>query len=254
MVEREAGHPITILVLEDDPDTLEEVSDTLEEVSETLSDEGFVVLCASSARQLRELVKRNSIDLFLMDLKLPDEDGLDLVRTMRTQSAVGIIIVSGKAGEIDRVVGLEVGADDYIAKPFSPRELVARVRTVLRRTKGSTYPDASHDSSAREVVEFSGWALDLAAHHLIAPSGEGVDLTTAEFELLRAFVESAHRILSRDYLLDRVHGQDWAGYDRGIDGLVSRLRRKLKQAPGAAPFIKTIRGAGYLFTADIVLR
>lgn len=244
MAEGRSNKTPAVLVLEDDVETLDEVC-------ETLADEGFHALRAETAGELWKLTEHNTIDLFLLDLNLPDGHGLDLASRIRRESDVGIIIVTGKSGETDRIIGLEVGADDYVTKPFSPRELLARVRSVLRRTKGSVYPGMKHQPAGRDIVEFVGWRLDLGAHRLVAPDGGEVDLTTAEFELLRAFVESPNRVLSRDFLLDSIHGREWAGYDRGVDGLVSRLRRKIKLAKGAAPLIKTVRGAGYLFTPNV---
>ena len=241
--ENPCNHP-TILVLEDDVDTLDEVS-------EALSDEGFHTLRAESILALGELTESHVIDLFLIDLNLPDGNGLSLAREIRGKSDVGIIIVSGKTSEIDRVVGLEIGADDYITKPFSPRELLARVQSVLRRTKGSTYPDAISDSAAQQIVEFLDWTLDLGSHHLVAKDGNTIELTTAEFYLLRAFAAAPKRVLSRDFLLDQVHDYDWFGSDRGVDGLVSRVRKKFKQPVGTSPLIKTVRGAGYMFTPNV---
>lgn len=233
----------TILILEDD-------RDTLEEVEEMLSDEGFITLPAENVQAFEKLKKQHIIDLFLIDLNLPDGNGLILTREIRGESDVGIIILSGKTSEIDRVVGLEVGADDYITKPFSPKELLARVQAVLRRTRGSTFPRATIDSS-EEIVEFLDWKLDLSSRHLLTKDGKEVDLTTAEFDLLRVFVKAPNRVLSRDFLLDQLHGLDWVGYDRSVDGLVSRLRRKIKQSVEIAPCIKTVRGVGYMFTASV---
>jgi two-component system OmpR family response regulator len=233
----------TILIIEDD-------RDTLDEVRETLSNEGFIILTAENVEGFEELKERHVIDLFLIDLNLPDGDGLTLAREIRGVAEVGIIIVSGKTSEIDRVVGLEVGADDYISKPFSPRELLARVQSVLRRTRGNTFPRATVDSGEK-IAEFLDWKLDIGARHLSVKGGEGVELTTAEFDVLRAFVEAPHRVLSRDFLLDKLHGLDWVGYDRGVDGLVSRLRKKMKQPVEAVPLIKTVRGVGYMFTATV---
>lgn len=234
----------TILVLDDE-------ADILDEVCETLSEEGFHTLSAENADQLWELTQHNSIDLFLLDLNLPGESGLDLTRTIRNVSDVGIIIITGKTSETDRVVGLEVGADDYVVKPFSTRELLARVRSVLRRTRGSVYPDVKQSQAGQNVVEFLDWRLDLDAHYLKSPDESDVDLTTAEFELLRVFVECPNRVLSRDFLLDRVHGREWAGYDRSMDGIVSRLRRKIKLPAGSPALIKTVRSAGYMFTPNV---
>ncbi len=244
MAEEVSNKLPAILILEDD-------LDTLDEVCETLSKEGFRALRAETSADLWALTEQNSVDLFLLDLVLPDSDGLSLMKTIRWESDVGIIIVTGKSGETDRVVGLEVGADDYITKPFSPRELVARVRTVLRRTKGSAYPGTKHEPAGQKVVVFLGWRLDLGAYHLVAPDGSEVNLTMAEFELLRVFVENPNRVLSRDFLLERVHGSEWASYDRAADGIVSRLRRKIKPPSGTVPLIKTVRGVGYLFTPNV---
>lgn len=233
----------TILILEDD-------RDTLEEVKETLSDGGFLTLSAEDVRAFEKLKRHHVIDLCLIDLNLPDGNGLTLVREIRGESDVGIIIVSGKTSEIDRIIGLEVGADDYITKPFSPRELLTRVQSVLRRTRGSTLPKTVIDSG-QEIAEFLDWKLDTGSRHLLAKDGRGVELTTAEFELLRAFVNSPNRVLSRDFLLDEIHSLDWVGYDRGVDGLVSRLRKKMKPPVETVPLIKTVHARGYMFTASV---
>jgi DNA-binding response OmpR family regulator len=235
----------TILILDDD-------KDTLEEVEEALSDEGFITLSANNMETLQLLKKQHVIDLFLIDINLPDGSGLTLTREIRGESEVGIIIVSGKTSEIDRVVGLEMGADDYISKPFSSRELLARVNTVLRRTHGSKFPQPIIDIKV-DIIEFLDWKLDLDSHQLIAKDGKGTELTTAEFDLLNTFVKSPNRVLSRDFLLNQLHGLDWAGYDRGVDGLISRLRKKLKHCTGTetVPLIKTVYGAGYMLTVRV---
>jgi two-component system OmpR family response regulator len=243
--QRSNTHP-KILILEDD-------RDTLEEVNETLTDDGFLTLCAENIQAFENLTTHHVIDLFLIDLNLPDGNGFTLVREIRRESEVGIIIVSGKTSEIDRVVGLEMGADDFISKPFSPRELLARVHSVLRRTRGSTFPKVII-SNGKEVAEFLDWELNLSSRHLLTKDGKGIELTTAEFDLLRAFVEAPNRVLSRDFLLNQLHGLDWVGYDRGVDGLVSRLRRKIKLPARTAPLIKTVRGVGYMFTASVKKR
>ena len=232
-----------ILILEDD-------RDTLEEVNETLTDDGFLTLCAENIQAFENLTTHHVIDLFLIDLNLTDENDLTLVREIRRESAVGIIIVSGKTSEIDRVVGLEMGADDYISKPFSPRELLARVQSVFRRTRGNTFPRAVIDSG-NKIGDFLDFKLDLSSRRLLAKDGKGIELTTAEFDLLRAFVEAPNRVLSRDFLLNQLHGLDWFGYDRGVDGLVSRLRRKIKLPAETVSLIKTVRGVGYMFTASV---
>jgi DNA-binding response OmpR family regulator len=222
----------------------------LEEVKEALLDEGFFTLSAENIQVFEDLRGLHIIDLFLIDLNLPDGNGLTLARETRAESDVVIVIVSGKTSEVDRVVGLEIGADDYITKPFSPRELVARVKSVLRRTHGNTWPSTASDSG-EGIAEFLDWTLDLGSRHLRQNDGTGVELTTAEFDLLKAFVESPNRVLSRDFLLNQLHGLDWTGYDRGVDGLISRLRKKIRQPAQPVPLIKTVRGVGYMFTASV---
>jgi len=247
----------TVLVLDDDPDIREEMCECLE-------DEGFHPLPAGNIESAWAQLEAHTVDLLLVDQQLPDGNGLDFAKAVRQQSGVGLIIVSGKTDVIDRVVGLEVGADDYITKPFSDRELIARVRTVLRRTNPAKYDAAAAKDSGVSIssangprpenddtFEFLEWRLEMSAYRLMDPTGQEIALTTAEFELLRAFVENANRVLSRDFLMDRVHGRDWYGYDRGIDGLVSRLRSKVKPTATQSPLIKTIRGAGYMFTPKV---
>jgi len=234
----------TILVLDDDPDILEEIDEALE-------DEGFSVITAKTGAELWAAADKQPIDLFILDLMLNGESGLSIAKELRGKSEVGIVIVTGKSGETDRVLGLELGADDYVTKPFSPLELLARVRSVLRRTKGSSYPGLIQEPAGQMIVEFYSWKLDIGACHLVNPDSEPVPLTTAEFELLRSFTDSPNQVLSREYLLDRIHGREWAGYDRGVDGLVSRLRRKIKPPAGSPPLIKTMRGTGYMFTARV---
>lgn len=178
-----------------------------------------------------------------MDLKVPDGDGLAVARHIRANSDVGIIIITGKGHESDRILGLEFGADDYVTKPFSSRELVARIKAVLRRTRTTTFGDTR--STDGPVLTFSDWTFDPGSRGLFSPGGDEVSLTTAEFSLLNALVQTSRRALSRDQLLTAVHGDDWYGYDRGVDGLVSRLRRKFVRAhPSATGFIKSIRGYG----------
>lgn len=234
----------TILILED-----EEL--IMEEIQECLEFEGYATIGAGSIKQAWEKIDGVAINLFLVDLNLPDGSGINFTRTLRQNSDVGIIIVTGKADEIDRVVGLEVGADDYISKPFSTRELVSRVRAVLRRTKQWSYPQADEAfPQSNEVFEFGEFTLDASSRFVSALSGEEIPLTTAEFDLLYTFVQQPNRALSRDFLLDQIHGNDWYGYDRGIDGLVSRIRRKLS-LEGGYPLIKTVRSIGYLFAPEV---
>jgi two-component system OmpR family response regulator len=234
----------TILVLDDNPDILDEIA-------ETLMDDGFDVLTVGTGADLWAAADKQPIDLFILDLMLDGESGLNIAKEIRSKSEVGIVIVTGKSSETDRVLGLELGADDYVTKPFSPMELLARVRSVLRRTKGRSYPGLVQEPASQAIVEFCGFKLDLGACYLTDPKGQPIPLTTAEFELLRCFIRTPNQVLSRDYLLDRIHGREWAGYDRGVDGLVSRLRRKIKPPVGTPPLINTFRGTGYMFTASV---
>ncbi|MFQ3323237.1 MAG: two-component system OmpR family response regulator [Pseudomonadales bacterium] len=236
----------TVLILEDN-------RAILEVFEETLIDAGFVTSSAENIHEFENLSGHHIIDLFLLDLNLPDGNGLTLAKEIRAESDVSIIIVSAKISEIDRVVGLELGADDYITKPFSTRELLARMQSVLRRTHGSAWPRAASDSGEGRA-EFLDWTLVFRSRHLRLQDGTGIELTIAEFDLLKAFVESPNRALSRDFLLDQLHGLDWTGYDRGIDGLVSRLGRKIQQPFQPEPLIKTVRSVGYMFTASVKSR
>jgi DNA-binding response OmpR family regulator len=213
-----------------------------------LMSEGFQVTTADSAATCRSIVRREPIDLVLVDITMPGENGLSLTRFLREQSDIGVVILTGKGDPIDRAIGLEVGADDYIAKPFHLRELLARVRSVLRRT--TTRPERDAGAVA-PVVCFAGWRLDLVKRTLTSPRGKAVPLTAAEYQLLEAFVATPNQVLGRDRLLQLVAGRRWQPDDRTIDQHISRVRRKLEQNPKQPELIKSIRGQGYLFAAQI---
>jgi DNA-binding response OmpR family regulator len=213
-----------------------------------LTSEGYRVTTADSAATFRGIMRRERIDLVLVDITMPGENGLSLTRFLREQSEIGVVILTGKGDPIDRAIGLEVGADDYVAKPFHLRELLARVRSVLRRTR--TRPDR-HAGAGAPVVRFAGWRLDLAKRTLTSARGEAVPLTTAEYQLLEAFVAHPNQVLGRERLLQLVVGRKWQPYDRTIDQHISRVRRKLEQDPKQPELIKSIRGQGYLFAAQI---
>jgi DNA-binding response OmpR family regulator len=213
-----------------------------------LRSEGYRVTTADSAATFRSIMRSERIDLVLVDITMPGEDGLSLTRFLREQSEIGVVILTGKGDPIERAIGLEVGADDYIAKPFHLRELLARVRSVLRRTR----PRSDRAGGAvAPVVRFAGWRLDLAKRTLTSPVGTAVPLTTAEYQLLHAFVSSPNQVLGRDRLLELVAGRKWQPYDRTIDQHISRLRRKLEQDPSQPELIKSIRAQGYLFAAEV---
>ena len=217
-------------------------------VQDYLSDEGYRVSIANDGAAMRRVMAQSAVDLVILDLMLPGEDGLTLARALRDVSDVGIIILTGRGDTVDRIIGLEMGADDYLPKPFHPRELLARVRSVLRRVSSRT---AENASAARSRARFAGWNLDLASRELRSPSGKEVRLTTGEFDLLAAFVNNANQVLTRDRLLDLARNREAGPFDRTIDVQVGRLRRKLESDPQKPTLIKTVRGSGYIFTPPI---
>jgi two-component system, OmpR family, response regulator len=215
-------------------------------VAKFLRANGFRVHTARNGVEMAETLKRLSVDLIVLDLMLPGKNGLEICRDLRRTSSVPIIMLTAKGDETDRIIGLEVGADDYLPKPFNPRELLARIGAVLRRTR--TTANSATERSGRSFT-FAGWSLDTMKRELTAPSGVVVDLSTGEYDLLLAFLEAPQRVLSREFLLDAARNRAIEGYDRSIDVQVSRLRRKLD---GREDLIKTVRGAGYLFATDVV--
>jgi two-component system, OmpR family, response regulator len=229
-----------ILVVDDDP----KVRKLLRRCFEG---EGFLVSEAVDGAELRAQLERNPITLITLDLSLGKENGFDLAREIRNERSVPIIMLTGKGETIDRVIGLELGADDYMAKPFELRELVARVRAVLRRSATTEKPASS--SAQRHV--FEGWIFDIGRRSLTRDTGENQELTTSEFNLLEAFVKRPKRVLSRDQIMDLLKGQDWSPIDRSIDNLIARLRKKIEHDANHPRLIKTVRGVGYVFSADI---
>lgn len=223
-----------IAIVEDDPD----VAKIIEQV---LADFGFRTVWCRSAGDLLRRLRALAPDLCIIDLGLPDMDGIEAMQRVKAQSACGILILTGRAHVSDRVMGLELGADDYVLKPFEPRELVARVRSIVRRREGA-------ETTARQIAEFGGWRFNLGNNRLVAPNGEEHALSTAESELLRVFVNNPNRILQREKLMG---SRDLAPTDRAIDVRISRLRRKLEPDPESPAFIKTVYGAGYLFLAAV---
>ena len=217
-------------------------------VQEYLAGEGFRVSTARDGVGMRALLSRSPADLVILDLMLPGEDGLALARSLRSQSGVGIIILTGRGETVDRIIGLEMGADDYLPKPFHLRELLARVKSVLRRVQSRT---DDGPQPARSRARFAGWSFDLSSRELLSPAGHGVRLTTAEFDLLAAFVSHANQVLSRDRLLDLARNREAGPFDRTIDVQVGRLRRKLRDDPQNPNLIKTVRGSGYIFTPPV---
>ena len=192
-------------------------------------------------------MERASIDLLVLDLMLPGEDGLSLIRKLRATSAIPVIMLTAMGEDADRIVGLEMGADDYLPKPFNPRELLARIKAVLRRINPQRPPGAA----VGDVARFDGWILELGPRRLLSPTGDEIELSTGEYELLHAFITHPRRVLSRDQLLDLARGRSAVPFDRSIDIQVMRLRRKIEADPKEPRLIKTVRGGGYIFAAEV---
>ena len=217
-------------------------------VGEIVERDGFSVSTAGNGSEMRRILKRETIDLIILDLMLPGEDGLSLCRELRAQPCwIPVIILTAKDDEVDRVLGLEIGADDYVAKPFSGRELLARMRAVLRRTRG---PEGLK-TSAPEIYRFGRWALDTARHELELDNDIVIPLSSGEYKLLLVFVKHAQRVLTRDQLLDFANSRNNEPLDRSIDLQVSRLRRKIGDDARNPQVIKTVRGGGYMFTLPV---
>ena len=229
---------------------VDDQAEICEVVQQYLSNEGYRVSVANDGAGLRRIMAQGPVDLVILDLMLPGEDGLTLARMLREESNVGIIILTGRGETVDRIIGLEMGADDYLPKPFHLRELLARVKSVLRRASDRAAA-REKPGSGRPKASFAGWRLDLSTRELMSPAGEEVRLTTGEFELLAAFVNNANQVLSRDRLLDLARNREAGPFDRTIDVQVGRLRRKLETDPENPAIIKTVRGAGYIFTAPV---
>ena len=218
-------------------------------VSRALVKEGFRVSTAADGKAMRKTLAEARIDLILLDLMLPGEDGLSLCRGLRAQSDIPIIMLTAKGDEVDRVIGLEMGADDYLPKPFGSRELVARIRAVLRRGRRESARTDAADRSSR--YRFGNWVLDSGARELVREDGVTVALSTGEHDLLIALLERPQRVLSRDQLLDLARGRSATAFDRSIDTQVSRLRKKIEADPADPRIIKTVWGGGYTLTTPV---
>jgi two-component system, OmpR family, response regulator len=213
-----------------------------------LSRRGYRVTTAREEQEMQEALISSRIDLVILDIMLPGKDGLTLCRELQASKSIPVIMLTARGEATDRIIGLEVGADDYLAKPFDVRELEARIRAVLRRTPAER---AGSNGDGKPIFAFSGWRLDARQRHLFSPEGAMVDLTSGEFDLLLAFVERPQRVLSRNQLLDLARGRDAAPFDRSIDVQVSRLRRKIEADPRTPELIKTVRSGGYMFTSVV---
>ena len=232
--------PERIVVVDDDPG----IRDL---VSEFLRRHGYAVETAADGKEMERALARAPADLVVLDVMLPGEDGLAICRRLAKPDGPAIIMLSAMGEDTDRIVGLELGADDYVPKPCNPRELLARVRAVLRRRHEPRTPEDSLDAAC----EFAGWRLDLVRHELRSPDGVVVNLSSGEFSLLRAFVERPQRVLTRDQLLEFARGPQSEAFDRAIDVQISRLRRKLEDGGDTQDLIRTVRNEGYIFTPKV---
>ena len=233
--------PLHILVVDDD-------SRIRQMLTRYFEQEGYRISVAADGLAMRAQLN-DSVDVILLDVVMPGEDGLTLAREIRASSDVGIIMLTGRDDVLDRVVGLEVGADDYIAKPFHLREVMARVRSVLRRRR--PHSDRPAHRSNDEVIRFDGWRLDAGRRQLFSPKGEAVALTTGEFDLLSALVKRPGRVFSRETLMEHTRGRGLKAFDRTIDAQVARLRKKIEVDPKNPTLVKSVRGVGYVFTGKI---
>jgi two-component system OmpR family response regulator len=220
-------------------------------LSEYLTRNGYRVSTAADGKAMWSALDSSHPDIIVLDVMLPGHDGLTLCRDLRARSSIPIIMLTARGEETDRIVGLEMGADDYLAKPFNPRELLARIKSVLRRSR--SLPE---NSAAAEphTIEFAGWTLDLAARHLVSPQRVVVPLSGVEYKLLRAFLAHPNRVLTRDQLIDLMLSRDASPFDRAIDVQVSRLRQRLQDDAKQPRLIKTVRGEGYVFSAEVEAR
>ena len=219
-------------------------------VNRYLGENSLDVTVVSNGEAMNAAMKNAAYDLLLIDIGLRGEDGFSICRRIRSASSIPIIMVTARSDDIDKIVALECGADDYVVKPFNPRELLARVRSIFRRIE---LDGSGGSKAAKRFLKFEGWVIDVASRSLTSPSGAPVNLTGAEFDLLQGMCEQPNVILSRDALLSLTHGPSGVKVDRSIDVLVSRIRTKLSSAHAASDLIRTIRAEGYLFSANVVI-
>ena len=236
----------TILVVDDD-------ADIRELLNEFLGDQGYKVITNNSAEALRKTLTEHVPDVVLLDVGLPGEDGLSLARYVREHFDVGIIMVSGAGETVDRIIGLEIGADDYVAKPFDPRELHARIKSVLRRYQNTSRKELTgteEPTSSSSSFQFGNGRLNIESRQLKDSNGDEIPITAMEFELLKVFAERPNRPLSRDQLLNLTQNREWDPYDRSIDIRIARLRKKIEPDPDKPVVLKTVRGLGYMFVTQ----
>ena len=239
-------HADHILVVDDDADIRGMVADYLKK-------NGLRATTAADGREMRAVLERSVVDLIVLDLMMPGEDGLTLARDLRAgkHRAIPVVMLTARDDQTDRIIGLEMGADDYVTKPFAARELLARIKAVIRRTR--MLPPNLQVTEAARMIGFGRWKLDTTARHLLDPEGTVVALSGAEFRLLRVFLDHPNRVLSRDHLLNLTQGRDAELFERSIDLLVSRLRQRLQDGAREQSYIKTVRSEGYVFSMAVTL-
>jgi two-component system OmpR family response regulator len=233
--------PNTILIVDDD-------RDIRQLLAEYLDNNGYATLMANDGVAMWAALEKTSIDLIVLDLNMPGEDGLTLCRNLRAKSSIPVIMLTARSEPLDRILGLEMGADDYLPKPFEPRELLARIRSVLRRTLASPY----QENDTPQKILFAGWTLDVIARHLISPDEMIIALSGSEFKLLTIFLNQANEVLNRDQLLNLTQGRDADPFDRSIDIQISRLRQKLREDARSPQIIKTVRNGGYVLAVNVI--
>lgn len=216
-----------------------------------LEGEGYRISTCDNGEDMHAIMASDPADLAIMDLKLPNDDGFELTRQLRDKYSVGIIILTSKDDSVDRVVGLEIGADDYVTKPWDERELLARIRSVMRRVTERRNNERGGNDGEQRFATFNGWTLNLDSRELRSENDAKIELTSGEFSLLNEFIDKAGRVLSRDHLLSAIYKRDWEPFDRSIDVLVTRLRHKIEADSRHPEIIKTVRGTGYMFAAAL---
>jgi DNA-binding response OmpR family regulator len=233
-----------ILVVDDDPRIRQLLTRFFEQ-------EGYRVSSAADGAAMRAQLRARPVDVILLDVVMPGQDGFTIAREIRAKSDVGIIMLTGRDEVLDRVVGLEVGADDYIAKPFHLREVLARVKSVVRRQRPAPDSAQRSEDGGADAIRFDGWLLDIGRRRLVSPSGEQVALTSGEFDLLAALAKHPGRVFSRETLMEHTRGRGLKAFDRSIDAQIARLRKKIERNPKSPTIVKSVRAVGYVFTAKV---
>lgn len=236
---------LKILIVDDDPDICELLQDYLQK-------QDFNVVTRANGSDIVEVLEQEQIDLVVLDVMLPGEDGLNICQRIRQHCAVMIIMLSAMGDDTDKIVGIEMGADDYLAKPFNPRELLARIKGLVRRTRGDVGQQRQQASLVKVTnIHFSNWTVDRNKRKLISPEAVTIPLTNGEYELLLTLLENSNRVLNRDQLLNITHNRDAGPFDRTIDVQIGRIRKKIEADPKNPKFIETIRGGGYQFSGEV---